>query len=46
MQWMVEDVMEWRMDQEESNNRLQMAEEGIMFEDSSLTLDESDLLLN
>ena len=46
VQWMVEDVIERRMDQEESYNRRQMAEEGILFEDSSSSLDESERLLN
>ena len=35
VQWMVEEVFERRMDQEESYNRRQMAEEGILFENSS-----------
>ena len=46
MQWMVEDVIERRMDQEESYNRRLMAEEGILFEDSSSSLEESDRLLS
>ena len=46
VQWMVEEVFERRMDQEESYNRRQMDEEGILFQDSSSSLDESDHLLN
>ena len=46
VQWMVEEVFERRIDQEESYNRRQMAEEEIFFQDSSSSLDESDQLLN
>ena len=46
VQWMVEDVIERRMDQEESYLRWQVAEEGIIFADSSTDLDHSDHSLN
>ena len=46
VQWMVEDVIERRMDQEDSYNRRRMAEEEIFLENSSSSLDESDCLRN
>ena len=42
VQWMVEDVIERRMDQEESYLRWQVAEKGIFFMDSSTDSDHSD----
>ena len=48
VQWMVEDIFERRMDQEESYIRQQMAEEGILSEGSSSdsNSDDSDHLSN
>ena len=46
VQWMVDEIVKQKMDQEESYNRQQMAEEGILFEDSSSSLVESDHFLN
>ena len=46
VQWMVEEVLERRMYQEDSYNRRQMAKERILFKDLSSSLDKSDCLLN
>ena len=46
VQWMVEEALKRRLDQEESYNRRQKAEKGIQFEESSSSLDESERLLN
>ena len=45
VQWMVEDIFERRMDQEESCIRQQMVEEGILFEGSCSESNESDRLM-